>query len=257
MRTIISPSWASISALALIFSSLGVATAAESDNAAGAENLFTKNYVSKGNPVVALQPDPAAPRIYQGNDKVQDYQRTLENGYDMIGSSDFEAADDIGPDKLKEQAKKVKADLVLVYTKLTGSVPASVKVQQMREQARKAQKNPDDSAGVLLPEEHGLYSYFASYWVKLAPPIIGVHVTSTGEGDSVTGLKVIAVVKDSPAAKAALQQGDILTRIGEVELTKPEALSQAAKQYAGQTVEVAWQRDGEASKTSIALNKRP
>ena len=243
----------------LILSSFGFAVGAASQaSAAETENLYSKSYVSKNNPGVALQPDPSGPKVYLGSDeKEKDYQRMLENGFDMLGYSSFEAAEDVSPDQVAEQAKKVKADLVLVYTKLTGNVPASVRIQQLRDKARQAQKNPEDqSMGAKLDEEHGLYSYFASYWVKLAPPLIGVHVTTSGEGDSATGLKVLAVVKDSPAAKVALQEGDVLTRIGEIELTKPETLTQAAQRYAGQSVEIAWQRDGDANKATITLNKR-
>lgn len=263
MRSIISSSCASVTVLMLFFGALGLdgtsrAEAAETDATAASENLYTKSYVSKNSPTVALQPDATGPKIYQGSEKDKDYKRMLENGFDMLGYSSFDATEDVNPDQLTEQAKKVKADLVLVYTKLTGNTPASVRIQQLREKALKATKNPDANSGSAandLTDEHALYSYFASYWVKLAPPLIGVHVTGSGEAE--TGLKVLAVVKDSPAAKVALQEGDVLTRIGEMELTKPEVLTQAAQRYAGQTVEITWRRDGDTNKAAITLNKRP
>lgn len=256
MRSVNFTSW--VPAMALVLGTFGLAAPATATDNPAAENLYTKSYVSRNNPAVPLQPDPAGPKVYLGSEKDKDYQRMLEDGFDMLGYSSFEAAEDVSPDQLTEQARKVKADLVLVYTKLTGNVPASVKIQQMREQARKAEKTQDaNNRGVELPEEHALYSYFASYWVKLAPPLIGVHVTSSDQDDAVTGLKVFAVIKDSPAAKVALREGDILTRIGDVELTRPETLSQAAQRYAGQTVEIAWQRNGDANKAAITLNRRP
>lgn len=265
MRLIVSPSWASAAALALVFGSFGLvgasaAQAAEKDDSAISENPYTKSYVSKNSPTVALEPDPAGPKVYLGGEKDKDYKRMLENGFDMLGYSSFEAAENVSPEQLTEQARKVKADLVLVYTELTGNTPASVRIQQLREKALKAQKNPDAKGASNtdeLADDHALYSYFASYWVKLAPPLIGVHVTSAGEGDNATGLKVLAVVRDSPAARVALQEGDVLTHIGEIELTGPEVLTQAAKRYAGQTVEIAWLRDGVANKATITLNKRP
>lgn len=261
MRSTVFPLFPSALVLALIsalygFVGSGPAMAEEKASPAPTENLYSQSYVSKDTPTVALQPDESGPKVYLGADKEKDYHRMLENGFDMLGYSSFDAPENVDPNQVMEQAKKVKADLVLVYTVLTANTPAAVRIQQLKEKARKAKKNPDAEAGdVNLDDDHALYSYFASYWVKLAPPVIGVHVTSAGEGQS--GLKIMAVVKDSPAAKAALQDGDVLTRIGDVELTKPENLSQAAKRYAGQAVEIAWQRDGDANKATITLNKRP
>ena len=190
----------------------------------------------------------------------------LENGYDMLGYSSFEAAD-VLPDQALEHARKIKADLVLVYTKLSGSVPTSVQIEKLRKEARKPDGQSADaqsagvqqteaSSGSLLPQEQARYSYFSSYWVKLAPPLIGVHVTRSDAEDGATGLKVIAVVKQSPAAKAGIEDGDVLIRIGDVALDKPEALQLAAQRYAGQTVDVTMQHGGNTSKTALTLNSR-
>jgi hypothetical protein len=229
------------------------------------ENPYTASFVSRDRPTVALQPDPAGPKLYRGDRETEDYQRMLESGYDMLGYSSFEAAD-VPPDQALEHARKIKADLVLVYTKLSGSVPASVQIEKLR-QARKPDgqsadaqsagvKQAEASSGQLLPQEQARYSYFSSYWVKLAPPLIGVHVTRPDEGDGATGLKVIAVVNQSPAAKAGIQDGDVLIRIGDVDLDKPEALQLAAQRYAGQTVDVTVQHGGNTGKTAITLNSR-
>jgi hypothetical protein len=230
------------------------------------ENPYTASFVSRDRPTVALQPDPAGPKIYRGNVETEDYQLMLENGYDMLGYSSFEAAD-VPPDQALEHARKIKADLVLVYTKLSGTVPASVRVEQLRNEAKKTAGQSADAqsssveqgpavSGKLLPQEQARYSYFSSYWVKLAPPLIGVHVTPADEKNGATGLKVIAVIKQSPAAKAGIEDGDVLIRIGDVALDKPEALQQAAQRYAGQTVDVTMQHGGNTGKTAITLNSR-
>jgi S1-C subfamily serine protease len=70
------------------------------------------------------------------------------------------------------------------------------------------------------------------------------------------GLKVLAVIRDSPAAKANLLRGDVLRKIGDIELQKPEELSAAAKQYQGKTVEIAYERGGESAITKATLNSR-
>lgn len=221
------------------------------------DNPYATSFVSRNRPAVALQPDPAGPKLYRGKVEVEDYQRMLSNGFDMLGYSSFEAGD-VSPDLLADQAKKIKADLVLVYTKLTGNVSTNAQLQQMRRQAleQEAKKDsaPDGASGKLLPQEQARYAYFASYWVKLAPPLLGVHVTKTEQKDSAAGLKVIAVVNESPADKAGIKDGDVLTRIGEIELNKPEVLTQAAQRYAGQTIDITFQRDGNSSKTAVTLN---
>lgn len=230
------------------------------------ENPYTASFVSRPRPTVALQPDPAGPKLYRGSAEAEDYQAMLESGYDMLGYSSFEAAD-VPPDQVLEHARKIKADLVLVYTKLSGSVPASVQIEQLRQEARKPAGQSADaqsagikqtpaSSGKPLPQQQVRYSYFSSYWVKLAPPLIGVHVTRSHEDDGAAGLKVIAVIKQSPAAKAGIQDGDVLIRIGDIELDKPEVLQQAAQRYAGQTVDVTVQHGGNTGKTAITLNSR-
>ena len=237
----------------------GLVAVSLSASAASAENPYTKSYVSKGAPTVALQPDPAGPKVYLGKVKEEDYLRMLENGYDMLGYSSFDGPD-AAPELATQQAKQIKADLVLVYTKLSGSVPASVQIQQLREQAAKT-ATPDKNlngapTGKVLLEDQARYTYFASYWVKLAPPLIGVHVTPTEKDADVAGLIVKAVVRQSPADKAEIQAGDVITRIGDIALTKPEALTEAAQRYTGQTVEVALQRDGNPSTKTMTLNKK-
>lgn len=257
MHLIIAP----ILAVVLALSVAGCASSGTSSQKAAAnggsaaENPYTTSFVSRDRPAVALQPDPAGPKIYRGNVKEDDYPRMLSNGFDMLGYSSFEAAD-VAPEQALEQARKIRADLVLVYSRLVGSVPASVQIKQMRENALKADAGKDPAhSGTLLPQEQARYSYFASYWVKLAPPLIGLHVTGSKESTE-PGLTVLAVIKQSPAEKAGIQDGDVLTRIGDVELLTPEALTQAAQQYAGQSVDITFLRDGSTSKTSMTLNHR-
>lgn len=222
---------------------------------AASENPYTTSFVNRDRPAVELQPDPTGPKIYRGNVKEDDYQRMLENGFDMLGYSSFEGPD-VPPELLAEQARKIKADLALVYTRLVGSVPANVQIQQRREEALQADAGKDPApSGTPLPQQQARYSYFASYWVKLAPPLIGVHVAGPTESTE-SGLKVLAVIKQSPAEKAGIQDGDVLTRIGDVELLTPEALNQAAQQYAGQSVDITFLREGSTGNTSMTLNRR-
>jgi len=222
----------------------------------GSHNYFERGYVNKYTPTVALQPDPGGPKLYRGTSKTQDYQRLLRNGYELLGYSSFEAVH-VPPEQALEQGRKVKADLILVYSERTGSVPASVQIEQLREQAR-ASGDQEGHTTIELPEstQQDTYAYFATYWAKLAPPLIGVHVTGPREDDEIKGLTVVALIKASPAERAGIAEGDLLTRIGDVALDSPEALTHAAQLYAGKTVEVSLQRGGSDGSASMTLNPR-
>ena len=125
------------------------------------DNYFTRGYVSKNSPTVALQPAADGPKLYRGNTKAEDYQRMLRSGYELLGYSSFEAAD-VPPEQALEQARKVKADLVLVYTQQTGSVPMSVQIDQMREQAKKSgEQNGHTTIEMQEPAQQDRYAYFA------------------------------------------------------------------------------------------------
>lgn len=265
MRLVTIPLLASLLALSLAAFAGGETAQKSADKAAatgkpntsgqGTENPYIKNYVNKGRPAIALQPDPDGPKIYRGKDQVADYKRMLENGFDMVGYSSFRGLD-VAPEKATEQAKTIKADLVLVYAEQKASTPASVQIEQARKAKKAQNQNEAASADTLMPQDQKLYEYFASYWVKLAPPLIGVHVEANTKDEKPFGLRVVAVVKESPAAKATIQEDDVLTRIGDVALDKPAALTQAAQRYAGQTVEVLYMRGDNDGKTAMTLNNR-
>ncbi|HYD33836.1 MAG TPA: PDZ domain-containing protein [Methylophilaceae bacterium] len=221
------------------------------DGTPAAENLFAKSFVKRDLPSVALQPDTEGPKVYRGEDRTTDYQSMLENGYDMLGYSEFLAGENVSPISLEEHAKQVKADVALVYTRHAGEVPASVQVQQLREQAKKGER-PDTSQA----ESKDTYNYYASYWAKLRPPLLGVHVMGPAEDKDTDGLRVIAVIHESPADKAGIKVGDVLKRLGDVVLKSPSALTQAAQRYAGQKADVDLQRGQQLMHIPVQLNAR-
>jgi hypothetical protein len=212
-------------------------------------NPYTKNYKTR---MAAPKAEPTGePKIFRGQDRVTDYQTLLEDGYDLLGYSSFEAAD-VPPEQLTEQARKVNADLALVYTTRSGETPASVKLDQAREKLNKPNDETEETA---KSANNTFYNYFASFWTKLPPPLLGVHVKQgQEEGVPAKGLEVIAVIKGSPAAAAGLQKGDTLLRLGEMQLDKPELLSQAAQRYAGQKTDVVFTRLGAEQHLAVTLN---
>lgn len=238
-------------------------TAAESNpnaqNISPAENFYTKNYQAQnsGN-LVSLQANPDT-KMYVSNNKEGDHISMLENGYDLMGVSGFTAGD-VPPEQALQHAKALKADTVLVYSKYGSAKTASSKMQVIKE-ASKASKELTEKD---LETEQTNYNYYASYWAKLPPPLLGVHVIKLAKKLSQDdekaveedGLKVIAVIRESAAAKANLQRGDVLIKLGDMVLEKPEQLVLAAKKYEGQTVPVVYERAGQTATAQVAINQR-
>ena len=219
-----------------------------------ADNPYTSHYVSSDLPVTSIEKNTEAPKLYLGKDKELDAQSMLENGYDLLGFSSFKAGD-VPITLLTEQASKVHADTVLVYTEITAQALTSTKVQQLHDEQR-LKDNPE-LAKLAKPivKNHDNYAYYAAYWVKLLPPTLGLHVKAPQTGDTDTGVVIEVVINNSPAQYAGLLTNDLLLSIGDVVMSSPQALVAATKRYAGKTVEVMYQREGKREKTEVTLNQ--
>lgn len=222
----------------------------------GAVNLYEKNYKAQNQSNLKSQlPNPDT-KMYVSNHKDDDNIAMLEDGYDLMGSSGFEAGN-VSADLALEHGKNIKADTVLVYSKYGSAKTPDSKMQLIKE----AIKNKGEVTEKDLAAEEEKYNYFASYWAKLPTPLMGVHVikliqvTENGPKPE-AGLKAIAVIKASPAAKAGLVKGDVILKLGDVKMDKSDDLFAAVKRYAGKTVQVEFERNGEMIATSIALNSR-
>lgn len=226
-------------------------------------NPFEKNYKEQNtNKLKSMNPNPDT-QILLSNHKDEDNIKMLEEGYDMIGSSGFTAVD-AAPDLALQHGKAIKADKVLIYKKYDSAKVVGTKLQLVREAVKSGKElEPED-----LIEEPTQHAFYASYWAKLPAPSFGVHViklklntnTSPVEGtetiEELPGLKIIAVINDSAAAKANIKRGDTLLKMGDVPLSKAEDLFAAVKKYAGQNVTVELERKGIPEKVTVALNAR-
>ncbi len=235
--------------LAACSSAGGIKQSAPSQ-AATSTNPYTNAYQPLERQNVALSPDPTGPKLYRGNDKNRDNNRMLVKGFDMLGYSNFQG-NDVSPDKALEHARMIKADLVLLYTRVSSTTPSSVKIQQMRDQAKNAKDGKVD-----IQEDEPRYSYYASFWVKLAPPVIGMHVEGLPASSNKQGLKVLAVVEGSPADKAGLKENDIIKKIGDITILKTASLAEVVKQYQGKTVPVVFERNEETVRQEMTLNRK-
>jgi len=217
------------------------------------ENLFENNYQPQKNGGLQSQMVNPDTKMYVSNHKDEDNINMLEDGYDLMGTSDFEAGN-IAPEQALQHAKNIKADAVLVYSKYASKQMELSKIQAIK-QAAKTTHEVDES---VLKQDETQYKYFASYWAKMPMPLLGLHVIKLKPVDAEpeNGLKVLAVIKDSPAAKANLQRGDVLLKIGEIAVQKPEELAIAVLKYQGKAVEIGYERDGQPASTQATLNSR-
>ena len=220
------------------------------------ENLYTKHYKAQNAyGLVSSQANPET-KMYVSNHKEDDNISMLESGYDMMGSSGFEAGD-VAADLALAHGKSIKADVVLVYSKYGAAKSASSKMEMIREAAKTGKELTEKD----MADEPTVYKYYASYWAKLPAPTLGVHViklvpktNDPEEATEIPGLQLLAVIKDSPAAKAGLVRGDRLLKVNNVKLEKPEDLTATVRQLKGQLVDIHYLRADTEQSTKAQLN---
>lgn len=206
------------------------------------------------------------PKLFRGTDEEEDSLRMLENGFVLLGYSAFDGgnADENGT---IVQAKKVHASVVMLYSRNTVTVSSAVPVTLPDTQtsttmlAASAYGSGGDatysgtanitnyaSRTTFIPYIFHRADYLATYWVKIKPPRLGVQITDLTseiqqEIKSDKGMLITAVVRDSPAFNADILRGDVLKKIGNVEIYDSEITHQAVQQYSGQKVPVFLIRD--------------
>jgi hypothetical protein len=218
------------------------------------ENWYAKHYQTqtKGQ-LVSIQPEPRT-EIYVGKSRQEDNINMLEQGYDLMGTSSFEAAD-VPPEQALAHGKEIKADKVLVYvTKSRKKTPIG-QMEFIRE-ARKSGKELTEKDFQDVPN----YRYYASYWAKLPSPLLGLHVIKLVPKDvdiaPEEGVNVIAVIQGSPAAQAGLQKGDVLLALDGKAVNRPEELAVLVGELQGRSVPMEILRDGEKKTLQAQINQR-
>jgi|GEM_PF-4318883 len=83
---------------------------------------------------------------------------------------------------------------------------------------------------------------------------IGIALDGPGGPD---GLKIAEVYPDSPALKAELKAGDVLTGVGDKKLERVEQLVDAVQDSKGRTLKIKLLRDGKEQVREVKPGKRP
>ena len=224
------------------------------------ENVFEKNYQiqsPKGFQSFSKNPNT---KIMRGWAQKTDKFKMLEDGYDLMGHSNF-TAPYTSPNLALQHAKSIKADMVLLYDRQINDSSRATIIKKAREKARKANRvkqvgnlteieiNDDD-----LVDENVKYEINATYWVKLPKPTFGAHfIKLNSDIEAINGVQIIAVIKGSPAAIAGILRNDSITSIAEKSVNNPEDLIGAIKKNKGKLIEVGYLRGGKPSKVKVKL----
>jgi len=217
------------------------------------------------------------PKLFRGNNQEEDTQKMLENGYILIGYSSFNAGN-VSENGAIYQAKNVHASIVILYSKYTNTVSGvlPLTLPDRKTSTTNVQGNVYGSGGsatysgtattttrgtktTYIPYNVQRSDYLATYWIKNKNIILGLRVVSLTnelrrEIGSNKGLLIQAVIIGSPAYRADLFSGDILKKIGNIDMYDFESFDKALDQYKGKTVDLVIFRNGEEIIKTVTLN---
>ncbi len=230
--------------------------------ASAQENLFKKNFQRQSPTDFQSFEKTVDTKIMKGWDQDKDKIKMLEEGFDLMGFSGF-SGPNISPNFAKIHGEELKADLVLIYDRQVNDSSRASAIKKARDKvfaARKAEKKGEIIEIEITEEDlldsNALYVFYASYWVKLPKPTFGTHfikIAKNNVQDEVPGALVIAVIKDSPAAKAGILKNDSIVKIDQVDVNSPDDLIAVIKKSKGKSVDVEFIRGGIKDQVTVNL----
>jgi hypothetical protein len=202
-----------------------------------------------------------------------------QRGYVMIGSSFFNSGRPESESLAIQQAKGVKADLVLVINpQYTGSVTTAVpfttpttNTAQTNTTANIYGTNGNatvnatstttsyGSKTTYIPVTQHRTDYGAIYFIKI-PFTFGLFVRNLNDTERALlqtnqGVAVLTVVEDTPAFFSDILPNDIILSINKNATSTEDRFSYLVNTYRGQTVEVKVHRNGKSFLKNVTLNK--
>lgn len=207
------------------------------------DNPYTMTYQAQNQGGLHSLKTTVEPEIFMGKKREDDNISMLENGYDLMGTSAFES-EEVQPELAVAQARHILADTVLVYVKKAGKPTPAAKMEVIKEAARKGTALTEKDVAA----DPKKFIYYASYWAKLPPSILGVHVIKlvpkkaleqeeTNEAkQAAEGVHIIAVIHGSAAEKAGVSRGDQLLRIQSEKINDAASLASVVRRLRGQAI---------------------
>lgn len=221
-----------------------------------------------------LLPLTEPPRLVTSSNMREDAIHMMENGYLLLGRSRF-TGPQIDSREALALAKEVGAGVVIVQQQYLDTVTENVAVTEYippREETvtirhddgfviteREVKRQVDgEFKTTYVPTTSDYYEQTATYWALSKPPIFGVLVraldaeTRQALGTN-QGVGIVAVINDSPAFKADMLRGDVITRVAGEPIQGPDHFFDLVIAHAGREVAVEVLRDGEPRSFSIAI----
>ncbi len=206
------------------------------------------------------------PQIYSTSDQERDGQSLREKGYVLIGSSSFNSGA-VDFKQAVRHAKKVGAALILIQSQYTDTVTVtshhSGNVHGSGGYGSYSGTStttlPGESATHQIPYSVDLYDYNATFWAKSKPHSLGVHANDLTDDmrreiGSNRGVVVKVVVTGSPAFRADIMSGDIITKINDEVISDAQGFDATIARYAGQKVVLHTYRGGLEREVPLRLN---
>ncbi|BBT14790.1 hypothetical protein WP8S17C03_08390 [Metapseudomonas otitidis] len=236
---------------------------------AGCVNPYTYYYTSYiSDPLPPdLEISNSEPEIIKGSDIEQDQVRMLEEGFIPLGQSHF-ISDSASSAQAIEQAKKIKASKVLLYQEYEGTQSGVLPLTTPTINNSTTQHNGNirgnggyaNYSGTSTTTTYGQqttyipysienYKYLATYWIRRTYFRLGAHSLELSADEraaimSNIGVKVVAVVKKSPAFYADIFRGDIIKSIAGRKITSIEDMVAALDESSGKDIDIEILRNG-------------
>ncbi len=219
-------------------------------------------------------PPPKQPQLFRGANQGEDTQKMLEDGYFLIGYSQFNASE-VSDSYALDFAKKIHAAVVIVYSRyintVTEMVPTTIPVTRTIETVYTGGRHRDvplvststitEFDTTYVPTAVNKYDYYATYWIAGKPPILGIRPRDLSADErqqlgTNKGVVVLAVVTGSPAFKADIFKGDIVTRVNDQEVMDSKDLFHIIVPLQGQTVTLTILRNGQVLSKQVQIGMR-
>ena len=206
------------------------------------------------------------PSVSYGTDIEKDRREMMAAGYRLVGEASFHGAEQYLDDLsyAKNQALAVQAAKVILYRKYTdtvsGQYTATVSTQPPADGASAApQATGDPNRMVINTYTTRMFDIVATFWNLYQPPL-GVYVDDLSAEQrkalgSNKGACITMVCKNSPAFRADILEGDIITRINGIPILLKGDVDRTATKLAGQTVNVDIVRGGQTLTKAVTLDK--
>lgn len=252
----------------------------------GCGNLYHEHYLSvldhrNQDELFRIIPPRVSPKVVSSKDLKEDSLGMRENGFLLIGHSSFNSTY-LDEEQALDQARRVGAEVVLVSQRyintVTQSVPMSqwVPGQQVSHQETTVIQQGASTPTVIQKQSNtqvegqyqttyvdqnvDYYEYDASFWAPSKPSPIGVLVKPLDEASkafvgSNKGVRVRAVIKDSPAYEADILRDDILVSLGEDLIRDPDQFFQLVKNAEGQEMPLQLYRAGKLMVVKVKIDK--